>query len=117
MEVRCREKNFLHLSGVKYINRDIRVQANRQNYEEVYAKHFFNLAMDSRLNINHCFYKDDGTTTLKLGILSHIFNFPYNATMIGNFNNSKPRLYTKKICGGITSCIGFVNGNDGLFFS
>lgn len=115
IEVKCRKNNYMHLTGVKYINKNLRNKNKNENYDIVYANNFFDLIMSSRLNINYCYYKADETTNIKLEILNHILNFPFNAVMIGNYNYSKPHLYTKKICGTITSCIGFINANESLY--
>ena len=79
------------------------------------ANSFYDLISSHRLKANHCFYKSDGTTKLKLEILIHALNFPYNAIMVGNYNYSHPYLYTTKLCGGITSCIGFINANKTFY--
>lgn len=115
IEVKCRKNNFMHLTGVQYVKKSYN-KKKVINYNITYANHFYDLIMSNRLNINHCCYKPDGTTTIKLGILNQVFNFPYNASMIGNYNNAKPQLFTKKLCGGITCCIGFTNGNDSSLY-
>lgn len=107
IEVKCRKYNFMHLTGVLY--------KNNGNVKDI-ANFFYNLILSNRLNINHCYYKQDGTTNIKLEILSQIFNFPYNASMIGDYNNAKPRLFTKKLCGGISCCVGFANGNNSFLY-
>ena len=116
VEVKCRKMNFMHLTGVKYINRNLRDRIKPNgDYQETYANHFYDLIMSNRLDIEHCYYKIDGTTSIKLEILSQVFNFPYNAAMIGNYNNVKPHLYTKKLCGGVACCMGFVNANASFY--
>lgn len=111
IEVKCRKNNFLHLTGVKYINNNKNIDNNI-----AYANVFYDLILANRLNINNCYYKQDGTTHIKLGILSQIFNFPYNAAMIGNYNNAKPQLFTEKLCGGVACCLGFVSGNNASLY-
>lgn len=101
----------MHLTGVKYINNNKNIDNNI-----AYANVFYDLILSNRLNINNCYYKQDGTTHIKLGILSQIFNFPYNAAMIGNYNNAKPQLFTEKLCGGVACCLGFVSGNNASLY-
>lgn len=59
-------------------------------------------------NTISCFeFSDDGTTVMKLTVLPSVINKNLSAKMIGDYNSSKPRLYTEKVAGSTNACMGF----------
>lgn len=85
--------NFLHLTGVA-INKKIT------------ANSFYNKCLNRRLSLDDFDFKSDGTTILKLQVLPQIMKISKNANMIGEYNGSKPKLYTDKLAGNVVGCIG-----------
>lgn len=95
------KENFLHLTGIVF-----------KNENSSGAKHFYDLLLNGRLDINDCFYKLDGTTELKMDILPHIMNITNTAKMIGTYNNNKLNLVADKIIGSIFSCVALVKDKN-----
>lgn len=99
-EVVFKASNFKHLTGINYLD-----NSNSG------ANHFILLAFNQRLNIQKCSYKADGTTQLKLRILSMIMNITKSARMIGTYNNSKLHISADKMCGSTAATLAFVRNN------
>lgn len=57
----------------------------------------------------------DGSTAQKLDVLENMMGIKRNVTMIGDFTDRGPKLFTEKAAGSICGCIGFVKDrNAGL---
>lgn len=96
--------NFLHLTGVKVNGRDV-----------ASAIHFFEKCLGNRLSQEDFSFAKDGSTVQKLDILENMMGIKRNATMIGDFTDRGPKLYTEKAAGNVCACIGFVKDrNTGL---
>lgn len=95
--------NYMHLTGLKP-KRDIEDEAERS----LYANDFYQKCLDHKLSPSDFDFSDDGTTHMKLDVLPGIICKNLHASIIGDFNSSKPRLYTEKVVGGIHACMGFV---------
>lgn len=96
--------NFQHLTGVKI---------NRSQVSS--AIHFYEKCLNNRLMQNDFSFAEDGSTVQKLDILENMMNMKRNVTMIGDFIDRGPRLYTEKAAGNVCGCIGFVKDkNTGL---
>ena len=93
-------RNYLHLTGIKIINKKIKSSID-----------FYNLCLKNKLKISDFEFNSNGTTPLKLQILPQIVNIQKVSKMVGNYNNIKPYLYTKKIIGNINVCLGFIKQN------
>ncbi len=92
-EVRFHKSNFKHLSGVK---------------TELSATDFFNRCINRRLSEKDFEFANDGTTVLKLLVLPSLMTKNLGkANSVGDYNNSRPKLYTRKIAGSMKGCIGF----------
>ncbi len=96
-EVVFQRFNFQHLTGV---------QINRENVAS--ANHFYEKCLDNRLMENDFNLAKDGSTEQKLDILERMMGIKKNVTMIGEFTDRGPRLYTEKAAGNVCGCIGFV---------
>lgn len=94
-------RNFLHLTGA-----DTSMHANQ----------FYEKALNMKLTENNFEMRTDGTTELKLSILSQIMFIEENARMIGNYNNIKWELKTDKLVGNIRACIGFKKLKDQKYY-
>jgi hypothetical protein len=96
-EVAFHRYNFLHLTGVK-INTSLVAS----------AIHFYEKCLDRRLNEDDFSFSRDGSTGQKLDILESMMQIKRNVTMIGDFTDRGPKLYSEKAAGSICACIGFV---------
>ncbi len=96
-EVAFHRYNFLHLTGVRLNQK-----------ETVSAIHFYQKCLDKRLTENDFSFAKDGFTGQKLDILERMMFIKKNVTMIGEFTDRSPKLFTEKAAGNICGCIGFV---------
>ena len=92
-------RNFLHLTGVKVDN-------------SLKSGYFYKQCLNKRLNINHFSMASDGTTEMKLKVISPLMNIHKTAKMMGNYSANGVLLYTEKLAGGVSGCIGFVFSNN-----
>ena len=99
VEVTFDESNFQHLTGVK-INR-----------KKISPKDFYNRCLEKRLSPDDFEFSDTGTTELKLQVLPTLMCKNLSAKMIGDYNMSQPKLFTEKLAGGVSACMGFVRNN------
>ncbi len=86
-------RNFLHLTGVVYHKRSLE---------------FYNAALDKRLGISDFSLIPNGTSEMKLLVLPKLMEVYHSAKMIGDYNSTKFVLYTEKLAGNITACLGFI---------
>lgn len=104
LEVTFDVSNFLHMTGFKV------------KRAEISARHFFNLCYDKRLTEADFEFAADGTTEMKMCVLPGLMKKNLSAKMLGDYNMSQPKLYTDKIAGSISACMGFVrDGGEGRF--
>jgi hypothetical protein len=92
-EIKFLKNNFLHLTGV-----DVKEGLN--------ANVFYDRCLSHTLSVKDFELKNNGTTELKLQVLPQLMNISQNANMIGDFDNSKRRLYAEKVTGNVNACIG-----------
>lgn len=100
VEAVFRANNFLHFTGID----------TRQHQK---AGSFYRDAIDQRLKESDLIFKDSYTTELKLRILQNIMNIAYTARMIGDYAGSRIDLYTEKVTGTTSACLGLVKSADG----
>ena len=100
-EVVFHRANFLHLTGVKL---------NRAEVSS--AIHFYEKCLDKRLTEKDFFFSKDGSSGQKLDILENMMNIKKCATMIGEFSDRGPMLFSEKAAGNVTGCIGFVKDRN-----
>lgn len=93
VEVTFDTSNFKHMTGFK---------------TDIDALQFFDLCANRRLKEGDFEFSDDGTTPLKMQVLPRLVRSNLSANMIGDYNMSQPKLYTEKIAGSVSACIGFV---------
>lgn len=72
----------------------------------------FEKCLDNRLAQEDFYFAKDGSTVQKLDILENMMGIKKNATMIGDFTDRGPKLYTEKAAGNICGCIGFVKDHN-----
>lgn len=95
IEVSFRSNNFLHFTGIET------VQGTKANA-------FYRNAIDKRLKESDLVFKNNHTTEMKLQILQTIMKIPYSARMIGDYTGPHLELYTEKITGTTTACLGLI---------
>lgn len=100
VEVTFRPNNFMHFTGIDTKN-------------HIKANAFYRDSLDKRLKESAIIFKDNHTTELKLQILQNIMNIPFSARMIGDYIGAHLNLYTEKVAGTTTACLGLVlHGNE-----
>lgn len=100
-EVAFHRYNFLHLTGVKVDRSSV-----------VSAIHFYEKCLDNRLKLEDFSFAKDGSTVQKLDILENMMGIKRNVTMIGDFTDRGPKLFTEKAAGNVCGCIGFVKDRN-----
>lgn len=97
-EVKFRSYNFLHFTGVipRY---------------ELSANTFYHYALNSRISENDFSFKNTYVTERKLQVLETIMNIDTKARMIGNYIGPHIELYTEKVTGTTTACLGLIQTN------
>lgn len=97
--VRFQSHNFLHFTGVSLST-------------GINANNFYRAALNNRLSENDFSFKSNHTTELKLKVLDVIMNIDVKARMIGNYIGPHLELYTEKVTGTTTACLGLIQKND-----
>lgn len=98
--------NFMHLTGVKVSSSQDQMSANL----------FYEKCLSHKLSPNDFEFAEDGTTILKLQVLPTLMDKRLSASMIGNFDSNRPRLYTDKLAGSVKACMGFImDGSNGQY--
>ncbi len=96
-EVVFHRSNFLHLTGV-IINKETTMS----------AINFYEKCIDGRLSEDDFMLSRDGTTDQKLDVIESMMNIKKTASMIGDFTDRGPKLYSEKVAGNVCACMGFV---------
>lgn len=99
VEVLFLARNFMHLTGVRSIE-------NNGKYKK--ANQFYNACLNNKLSYKDIIIKEDGTTKLKLDIISNLANIDKKCKMIGMYDNSKEQLITDMLIGNIHMCVGLI---------
>ena len=76
------------------------------------AIHFYEKCLDNRLTENDFILSKDGSSGQKLDILETMMGIKRCATMIGEFTDQGPMLFTEKVAGNVRGCIGFVKDRN-----
>lgn len=97
--VRFHSHNFLHFTGV----------SPRQGMN---ANGFYRASLNNRLSEHDFSFKNNHTTELKLKVLDIIMNIDTKARMIGNYIGPHLELYTEKVTGTTTACLGLIQSKD-----
>lgn len=100
VEITFRSNNFMHFTGI-------------DSKKHTKANAFYRDALEKRLKESDIYFKDNHTTELKLQILQSIMNIPFSARMIGDYIGIHLELYTEKVAGTTTACLGLIlRGNE-----
>ena len=93
--------NFLHLTGARLNGLGV-----------ASAIHFYEKCLGKRLAPEDFSFAGDGSTVQKLDILENMMGIKRNVTMIGDFTDRGPKLFTEKAAGSVCGCIGFVKDKN-----
>ena len=74
----------------------------------LFANDFHQKCLDHKLSPSDFEFSEDGTTHMKFEVLPTVISKNLQAKMIGDYNSSKPRLYTEKVAGSTNACVGFI---------
>lgn len=99
IETLFRDKNFQHLTGLKY---------------KYNSKRFFNDCIANVISPNDIFISDDKIvfTYLKLEVLLSAMSINKIAKRIGDYNYHREKVQIEKVIGNVSLCIGFSNTNE-----
>ncbi len=103
IEILFLSRNFMHLTGVRSIE-------NNGKYKK--ANQFYNDCLNNKLSYKNIVIKKDGTTKLKLDIISNLVNMDKKCKMIGIYDNSKKQLVTDILIGNIQICVGLIKEQE-----
>lgn len=97
IETKFLSKNFLHLTGLNFLNK--------------YSNYFYKLCLNNKLKSKDLKIENQKIFQMKLEILNNLVLFDKKTKMLGFFNNSKLKLNTEIIIGNVDWCLGFINEN------
>lgn len=89
-------RHFLHLTGIQLSGRN-----------NVKSADFYKKCLRGQLSPHDFFLASDGTTEMKLNVILPLMNIHKTAKMMGDYNFAKTLLYTQKLTGSVSGCIGF----------
>lgn len=99
IEILFLARNFMHLTGVRSLE-------SKEKYKN--ANQFYNACLNNKLSYKNIVTKNDGTTTLKLDIISNLVNIDKKCKMIGMYNDYKRELITDILIGSVHMCVGLI---------
>lgn len=110
LEVTFNSSNFQHLTGFKTVEMlsDTNVNEDVNSRKKIDASHFLKLCLDRRLTEDDFDFAEDGTTPLKMRVLSRVVKKNLSANMLGYYNCQQLRLYTEQLVGSVQGYVGFV---------
>ncbi len=108
IEILFLSRNFMHLTGVRSIE-------NNGKYKK--ANQFYNDCLNNKLSYKNIVIKKDGTTKLKLDIISNLVNMDKKCKMIGIYDNSKKQLVTDILIGNIQICVGLIKEQEKYYIA
>lgn len=103
METVFHPRNFLHLTGLCLYPNRIRSSTE-----------FYNRCLRHKISPDDFFLPEDGTAEMKLQILPRIVKIHQSAKMAGEYESTKIFLYTEKLVGNVSACLGFTK--DGQYY-
>lgn len=93
-------RNFLHLTGVEVVG--TRFSGSSDFYEK---------ALKGALSPDDFSLAKNGITEMKLLVLPQLMKIYRSAKMVSDYSFTKSTLYTEKLAGNVTACLGFLR-ND-----
>ncbi|MCQ2362527.1 MAG: PBECR4 domain-containing protein [Acidaminococcaceae bacterium] len=98
LEVEFRAEHYLHFTGVR---------------TGVASKFFYKMCIKRRLSLKDFVISGDGIVDLKLKVLPELMKANISANMVGEYCGNRPVLYTEKLVGNVSACMGFIKYEDG----
>lgn len=95
IEILFLARNFMHLTGVR-------------STELKKANQFYQACLENKLNRKDLKMKEDGTTQLKMDIISNMIKNNEEWKIIGLYNGSKEKLKTDILLGNKSMCLGVI---------
>jgi len=92
-------QNFTHLTGVILNN-------------GIDNKEFYNKCIGRNLSFSDFDLRKDGTSKMRLLVLTQVMNIHKTAKMAGDYNHNRLKLSTKKVAGGVHACLGFTSAKE-----
>ena len=96
VEVTFDGSNFQHLTGLE------------TDPASITPAHFFRLCLDRRLRETDFQFAENGAADWKLDVLPRVVQKNLSANMIGLYNQSQPLLFTERVAGSVSACMGFI---------
>lgn len=93
-------RHFLHLTGVEVTDKHFSGSSD-----------FYEKSLTGQLSPDDFSLASNGTTEMKLLILPQLMKIYRSAKMVSDYSFAKSTLYTEKLAGNVTACLGFVR-ND-----
>ena len=90
-------RHFLHLTGVEPVEDRVRSSTD-----------FYDRCLKGRLRPSDFSITKNGTAEMKLTVLSQLMRVYKTAKMIGDYDFTKSVLYTEKLAGNVSACMGFI---------
>lgn len=94
-------RHFLHLTGVEVANG--RFTGSSDFYEK---------ALKGQLSPYDFSLSVTGTTEMKLLVLPQLVRIYHTAKMVGDYSFTKSALYTERLAGNVTACLGFLREDE-----
>lgn len=94
-------RTFMHLTGVEPVASRIHSSSD-----------FYKRILRGKLSARDFNLAPNGTTEMKLQVLPRLMQIHKNAKMVSDYDGSKTRLFTEKLAGGTTACLGFARDGD-----
>lgn len=96
-------RHYCHLTGVNLVTDRISGSVD-----------FYKRCLKGQLSPKDFSFASNGTTQMKLTVLPQLMKIHCFAKMVGEYNFTKSLLYTEKLAGNVTGCMGFAR--DGQFY-
>ena len=93
-------RHFMHLTGAVCTDAELK------------SVDFYNMCLSGKLPFSAVELSKDGTTRMKLLVLSQLMNIHRTARMAGDFSGAGVKLQTSKVAGTTVACMGFVQESE-----
>ena len=93
-------RHFMHLTGIVCTDAELK------------SVDFYNMCITGKLPFSAIELNKDGTTRMKLLVLSQLMCIHKTARMAGDFRGASVKLQTSKVAGTTVACMGFVQESE-----
>lgn len=102
-----RSYHFAHLTGA--------VLMSSGDRQPLTANRFFEKCVSRTLSMSDFELSEDNATYLKSQVILELMKICNTAKMVGEYNCSRPFLYTEKLVGNVRGCMGFCQDTNSLY--